>query len=689
MLKKMPIFFVAAAAAVLAFNVIWNVTVYIIIDFEPSTETIEVMRDMIAIAGFFYLGIISVTVTITLFVLKMNLGKVPHRLLFFLTADHYLIGTTVVSYIIAVLISSLAKFLESEYVVMLSSAAVLTVSIYPIYLMYVIYRAYIILDPELQIERIFCKVEREIDNMSTRNKSKKNTVSVDDFFEWSGNILTAILHMNIYSQQRCESGEFKQAMRAVEHIENIVEQYIQCNCTEFTDNPENDQVIFGTIKGHYRSMQIYLKQNNEYGIYLATSSLLNICISCLLIKYGGDKKRKHHSIYASGHLERLSRQIDISIMEEATVNCVNGMGVLAARLIDLLNSNNINSLIDEIGRSTHSCSHDHSHLPMFDNGLAHLAKIEKLLIAERNFVHTERLNILHEHLANACSCVLGLKETDNRKTISIHEQYLSDYCAVSDGDARSVIINECRQMSELNNRERDILLKNVFSWASCMLNTSNLILSKAVSSRSTFTNVLINWTLQLSNAVFCVSAQFDSSECNSSRINKLQLLASKILGVSTSMPMTTKLASDRSIIIHLFNNGIIESYSRSVVAAIYSSQSTYSTDAYHHLLAWILRTGMHPETNGILVRGLLSSSYLSVMLGDRYVLDLKRQIKMLRDKCSSFQNQILLPVAKSLRMYSNNHDDLCKIKNEIGASDIDVNHVSSCIVGIADIIEGT
>lgn len=616
-------------------------------NYYSTKQEIEGLRALILTVGSALIGASVIVTSLVLFVMQVNIERIPHGLFRKLSDDWKLLGTFALTFFLAMGVTTLSTFINQTKIIFIVLYSFWTVAIILILFQYAYRRALFLISPLEQIGILkthACKELRNWDKKAQRisplleqersvDTTSSSLISTHDsartvFFmknkQGENGAKRALRHAMSLAQRYAEQGDYEVSKSALDVIIVVNAAYIAAKGkTFYADNPfieqplANDNFINHTLESLRQNVQAAISRRDEQQIEQTLRTMAALYQMYLGIDYSGLHITKSHANIAAGYLTTAIQDVIPHDMPDVLLEGQRLMGQSAQQLFNQGNPDDIAILSEKIALISYAGIAKENYRPVTMEGIQQLANLTFCLLRSKSHHIRSAVREIRRNVAFVVELFLHLPDTSLAR---IHSYYLGPYYSSTNTQSlrtRLTILGHAIIECDQDNDDAKTVIGNIEQWADGMYKTEKDLLLTAIKARSTFTSDMIYWIIEVTEILLAIS---NASACDDYHKQKIRDHGRWLIRTLSWIPV------DEDTLIFVENFGMTEKLFEATVIAQKRDCNEISRQIAEMLLSWAFKAGRYPSGSEILKRGLCGLAAFALIGGDKQVSAFKNAV---------------------------------------------------------------
>lgn len=588
------------------------------------------LRSLFLALGGALLGATAIAFTLIMFVMQVNVERMPYGLFRKLSADVRIVWTFIVTFSISIVVASISLIPHKSLVAGAITSSVWGIIFIIIAFMYAYRRALLLINPTQQLSLMVKDVDREINvwlkrydrfvplykrQVSSTEESLKSTHDLIklQFFQsnpmWTHSAEQAIKYAISFAKKYAEQGDHEVSSAALVSVVNINLCYVKAKgktfftSNAFVENPyATDNFINDTLEHMRQTVVVGISRGDEQFIEQLFATFESLAGLYMSIDYSTELAAKTHAQLVSGYLCDSVKSVDSVKMVDVAMEGVYRIRRIAelhlkynneqTSVIPLINSIKFMACVGAINSTTH---------PLLKVSVNQLSRLTYNCMVTSEYEKKYIVKELRAAILQVVSLFLNVPDTPLH---SVHSAYLGPYYSGTDNQSflsmLRALTNAILEADDKNHAET--VVNNVECWADGLYSDVKEILLLAIDKRSGFTFDIIHWIKSISEMLMAIS---NAEACDERTKKDLQKHAHWILATFTFIPKDSETIA------------FVECYTFTETLFL-STQVAAKRECYDvfenlqgYLLDWGFNAGRHETGQGIFVNSLCGLAVLS------------------------------------------------------------------------------
>lgn len=673
-----------------------------------SNTKIEDCKTALVTIGGALIGAGAISFSFVMFVLQVNIERMPHSLFWKFSSDKKIIFTFTAIIILSIGIVFLSLFAVERNLVITLITVCWIVVIVIVLIIYAYRRTLILINPIQQLSQIaddakaqFKLWEKRADRARPLYKqpsfvdndlgASKHDEPLFKYFQkntqWISEPKKAINHAISYSRRYAEYGDYTVSNHALAVLTEVNGLYIQTKGkTFFANNPlfhnplSTDEFINLTLEQLRQNFSIAFSRKDEQQIEQTLKAVADLTLLYMDIDYSYEHTGMQHTRLAVGYL---SDGVKSALRHGYTDVVMEGLRLLS-RIADLLisrkSTNEVVTIINDIGDISIGTVINKKDHPATATGIDQLAKLTIILLQTDDMQVRFALKQINAKVSSIAKTILHLSASN---LISDHSTSLNSYYSGTSFDSLQNYLTKITN-SVINAKEGDEkaqqIIRNIEEWADNNYLTEKELLLLSIEKRSNFTFDIISWITHLSKLLLALST---AEACHFHYQDKLRKRALWLFST------LTWIEDDHDTISFVASYDITEKIFEMVIEARTREAIEMETKVNKILFDWTFKAGKYQNGWAILENSIYA--LIVVSLTGKYDPNAINLKKAIEDKLNEIEidKEKLLNTASHIRHQA---DHLFQLTSHLSIvkgymSQIDRKLLKSVMIDIALIFE--
>lgn len=615
---------------VASFVTLVGYTFHAAVFFQPSLEAlvgadIGNVKSLLSSLGGALVGATAIAFSLIIFSMQVNVERMPHGLFQKISFDKNLLGCFVLSFTLAITISSLSVVVSRENLAITAIAAFWAVAIILSLLIYSYVRAVMLVSPirqlamvassagaELQywvrranrLSPLFAAVDpaggAEVD-AGIRRFDAKRLVIFRQNSAWANSAFYGVRDCVSYARRYSVVGDYEVAAAANQALVSINRCYVLAKgrtffaSNVFVDNPlATDSFINETLESLRQTNDIGISRGDERQITQTLDALQGLVFVYLEIDYCTERSNRFHPALAASYLAGAVRSVIPLKRPDVLMHGLRRIGEVARKFLAEEMLEQIPAVSEKIAQISVIGVALEDHRPVLQIGIGQLAQLTFGLLRSpaRNVGFA-----IGEVRGDIRLLVELFLKTKSSSAFNFHSTYLGDYYSTTSStsflQSLSALANAICD-AEGGNKSASLIADNLAEWSDGIYENEKQIMLLAISNRSHFTFDIIHWIAHASKILMAVST---ANACDENVAEKLKKNALWLVSVLSWCP------KDEDSVKFLEAFQLTELHFETSMAARQFGDDAARKATRDHLLSWTMTAGAHQSGWAILERG--------------------------------------------------------------------------------------
>lgn len=672
-----------------------------------NSISIDDFKTVLVTVGGALVGAGAISFSLVMFVLQVNIERMPHALFWKFSSDKKIIATFASILLLSLTITGLSLFVSETNILLMTQLAIWSVVIVIILVIYAYRRTLMLINPIKQLTRIVDDARAQFKVWEKRAERARPLFKLKDHEEdylndsshdfaliqyfkinshWTNEPKKGVDHAISYSRRYAEYGDYTVSGYALDVIVEINALYINAKGktffanTPFINNPLATDGFFNASLEHLRqNLSFAFSRKDEQQIEQTLQALRKLAFIYMDVDYSKENATKTHSTLAIGYL---SDGIKSSLRHGFTDVVMEGLrllGNIAFALVTVKSRHEIASIIEDIGVISAGSTINERNYPATSTGVEQLSKLTLILIKSEDLNVRFPLNEIRKNISLIAKTTL---ELSSPSSVSTHSSSLGPYYSGTSFESLlaqlTTLANTIINADENDTRAQQIL-GNIEQWADGIYQVEKELLLLSIQKKSHFTFDIINWITHISKLLLALST---AEVCDLRRQNKLKKHALWLFSTLTWIEDSPETIS------FVASYDIKEKFFEMVLEARNREALEFSIKVVEMLLNWAFKAGKYSNGWGILENSIYALITVS-MMGD-HDADGKKLMQGIKTKLKekNVSKDLLHNTANHIRDKANHLYQLSSISTiERCMAQLDNDSLKSVLLEVADILE--
>ncbi len=617
------------------FVLIMAVGIAVTLAVEPmitSGISAEDLQDTDAFASLFrslgggLIGAAAIAFALVMFAMQTNVEKMPHGMFKRLSSDGRLLGSYIISFVLAVIVMSLSLISDPAWMTSsLLGAFWATVVILWLFL-YAYRRALFLINPVSQLGILVDDTSRNLQNWS-RMADRARPLVVNSsaalqehdgkhdlprmlFFEsnphWSAGVKRAINHAISYSRRYSELGDYQVSAEALKAVARLNDGYIRAKGgTFFSNNPfmstpmSRDSVLTETLEHLRQNIQIGLARGDEQQLEQNLRAMSSLAAVYFEIDYSGDRQNKTHAHLATSYLMSALTAIVPHRMVDVMMEGVRLARGNAQRIVAMEGSNEVLLVVEDLSKLAGLGIADPHYHPVTTTVIGSLASINLDLLKSRRGDISFASKRIRELISVLVEITIATPEMPGRQRHhDLFEAYYSGRSIESLQADLSNLVNALIGAAE-DDEVAQTIIRNFSDWADQMYLNERDLLVKTTDAKSSLAFDIVHW---INHTTTLLMALADAPACSEHTSKELKRHAAWLISGLTFIPDNAEAVSFHQ------NYSMTETMFEAAENAMAYDDHDIQETTQNMLFDWIIKCAKYDVGGDVLGDGLLALS---------------------------------------------------------------------------------
>ena len=642
-----------------------------------SKDKLSVLSSLLLTLGGALIGAAAIAFTLIMFVMQVNVERMPHGLFHKFSTDVRLKWYFVFIFAFAIVVMS-ASLIVNESLVAYAILASACFTVFVILLFFYAYqRALILINPIQQLNTV---VKIAGSNMKAWDKwaTRQEVISGVDrmtlftmYQNWTSDVERAIRYAMSLAIKYAEQGDHEVSRVALEAVVRINQHYVNAKGKTFFsgniffDHPlTTDKFIQDTLEYLRKAVKAGVSRGDEQFIEQNFGAMGKLVEVYLAIDYCNRGGSKEHAGLVAAYLSEAVVSVIPHDMADVLMKGTRLIGQSSQRLLVDRDPSSVSSSVENICTLAYSGIVNDKYRPVLLDAMKQLSSLTYNLIRVSEY----DIRFLSKKINDSSTMVV--KQFLNVSDIPlghIPDMYLGPYYSNDDAQSFSFMLGGLA--NAINDKVADDMnvrvIRNIEIWAEVVCYTKKELLLLAIEKRSSFTFDIINWIETVADILMQIS---DFDVCDEIVTEKLQRHASWIIYTLSWIP------KDRDTVAFVESYKLTVTFFKAAMKAHERWCHDISVKMQRFLLDWGFKAGMHNTGYAILENSLYGLVTLALTTGMPNPEGLKAQIKHILSQPDIPDKKTMDEAARAVRRtaatlrsgglcYSEIEDQMLKVDN--------------------------
>jgi hypothetical protein len=609
----------------------------VLVSHYSTGPALESLRSLILNVGGALIGAAAIITSLVLFAMQVNIERMPHGLFRRLSADRKLLGAFALAFVLAIGVAAMSTVVDQARLAQVVLAASWAVVLVSISFMYAYRRALVLINPLQQLGFLIQDTRKELQAWARRAQRAMPLLECDEsasarssaldsthdlartaFFQinnrWTDGTKRAVRHAMSFARRYAEQGDYEVSSAALNAVVGINAAYIESKGktfyanNPFVDDPfSGDSFINDTLEHLRQNLQGGIARRDEQQIEQTLQAMATLVRVYLGIDYSSPHSSKSHAQLAAGYLVSAVQSVVPHGMADVLLEGQRLMGQSAQCILAHGNPDDITTLSGKIALIACSGCAKEDYRPVMMEGVTQLANLTFDLLRcgsrDINFAVGE----VRRDVALVAKLFLNVPDTP---LSSSHSTLLGPYYSSTSMQSlrsRLTILANAISEAQPDNKDVQIVIRNIERWADGLYQTEKELLLEAVKTKSHFTFDMIHWITGVTEILIAVS---NAPACDHHCQEELRKHARWLIATLTSIP------ADKDTVTFVENFRLTDKLFESAQYARTRGCDEIAKEIWECLFSWTFKGGRYHASWRILARGLSGLAALAEKGGD-------------------------------------------------------------------------
>lgn len=663
-------------------------------------------QSLLSTLGGAMVGATAIAFSLIMFAMQVNVERMPHGMFRKFSADIKLLGSFVITFLLAVSISVLSLIPDKSWVAISTLIAIWALLLSLGLFIFAYRRALNLISPTKQLSIIVADVRRNFrvwERAARRSAplfNKQGVAPGEDererqgpdverltyyqlFPGWTAAAQQGISHCISFARRYAEHGDHEIAGLALNALVSINSEYVKAKGKTFFadnylfDNPlTSDGFINNTLEHLRQNVQIGVSRGDEQQIEQSFRALAQLCHVYMGIDYATENAIKSHAHLAAEYLSGAIETVGPHNMPDVLMEGVRLLGEVAQLIVAKKDSVHVATISEKLSLLACTGAVNEKYRPVTQVAVMQLAKLTLALIRSDSFDIRFAARKIRNDVKFVAEMYLKIPDTP---LSSVHSSSLAPYYSGTSDQTLTAWLTDLTnaiskaEADDINARR---VIDHIKQWSDQMYQTEKELLLLAIEKRSHFTFDIMHWVVHITKLLLAVSNADACDEHNSESLRKNALWLISVL---------SWVADEKDAIIFAENHGMTENLFETAADARQRGCDDVALKIRDLLLDWTFKAGKYETGWAILERACYGLACLHIIfeIDDEVLLG---AIEKRVTKEDAINTELRFRASKEIRDKAENYqpDRYAFMAIESAMAQVDQKRLRTLLVGIAD-----
>lgn len=675
-------------------------------DYFSDPDRFTAFRSVLSTLGGAMVGATAIAFSLIMFAMQVNVERLPHGMFRKFSADIKLLGSFVITFLLAVTIVALSLIPDKSWVAISTIIAVWALLLSLGLFIFAYRRALNLISPTKQLSIIVADVRRNFraweraahraaplfkkqgvapgEDERARQGIDIEKLSYFQLFPgWTARAQQGISHCISFARRYAEHGDHEISGLALNAVVSINAEYVKAKGKTFFadnylfDNPlTSDGFINNTLEHLRQNVQIGVSRADEQQIEQSFRALAQLCHVYMDIDYATENAIKSHAHLAAEYLSGAIETVIPHNMPDVLMEGGRLLGEVAQLIVAKKDSVHVTTISEKLALLACTGAANEKYHPVTQVAVTQLAKLTLALIRSDSLDIKFASRKIRNDVKFVAEIYLKIPDTP---LSSVHSFSLAPYYSgTSDQTLTAWLTGLTNAIS--NAREDDVnaqrVINHIKQWSDQMYQTEKELLLLAIEKRSLFTFDIMHWVVHITKLLLAVS---NADACNEHNRELLRKSALWLISVLSWVP------DEKDAVRFVENYEMTENLFEVAIDERQRGCDDVALKIRDLLLNWAFKAGKYEIGWGILERACYGLACLNILfkLNDEILL---RAIEQRVAKEGASNAKLRFRVANEIRDKAANYPpdryELTAIESAM--AQVDQNRLRTLLIGIAD-----
>lgn len=587
------------------------------------------------------IGATAIAFSLIMFAMQVSVERMPHGLFRKFSSDSKLLGTFAVTFVLAILITSLSLIPDKTWVVVAALITAWSSVLIIVFFLLAYRRALSLISPTKQLAFIVTDTKKNLnawgraayraapllrcqyagDKSLRANHDRERAKYFQLNGDWTLVAEQAIAHCVSFARRYIEQGDHEVSHTALNAIVAINAVYVKTKGRTFVsdnylfDNPfASDAFITNTLEHLRQNVQIGLSRGDEQQIEQTFRAIAQLCHAYLHIDYGDEHATRSHAYLASGYLSSAVEAVMPHSMADVLIEGVTLMGNVAQLILRHKEPQHVTTISEKITEIACAGAVNKKYQAVTRVAVMQLAKLTFELM--RSDAHNVKYAIgqVRSHVEFIAKLYLKIPDTSYS---SIHSKALGPYYSGSSANTLIVWLSDLANaisQAEADDESAQRIISHIRDWAYELPRTEKELFLLAIDKQSHLAFDINHWIVEVTKLLLAVS---NAGACGDDNRDEIRTSARRLISVLSWVP------DAEGTVRFVENYQFTENLFDAAVDAKQRGCDDVAVMIRELLLSWAFKVGKYKTVWGAFERACCGLACLNIIfdLDDSVILD--------------------------------------------------------------------